>query len=249
MFEPELYRVVRSGKGRVVPPLYIDSLPREDVSEKARQLNLERLQRFGPWVHHILLQCRPVHEVAQVLTACPNVHNLALWIIQGAGAPLVPLLARLPLRRLSFDPRSFFALDARAPDGSVPLGQAPFDALTHLEVINVTAAWDQWRQLALLPRLTHLVLGCGMPSDAPVERVLEECAALEVLVLPYTDVDDILLDNPTLAEVQKDPRVVLLNLTWDPLDEWEVGARGGEDLWVTAEKRVKKARGRKTEDV
>lgn len=239
--------MIRSGDGRVVPPLYIDSLPRDDVPNKARQLDIERLQHFGPWVHHILLQSRPVHEIAQVLTACPNVPDLALWIVHGDGAPLVPLLARLPLRRLSFDPRSFFDSDARAPDGSVPLGQAPFDALTHLEVINVSAAWDQWRQLALLPRLTHLVLGCGTPGEAPVERALAECAALEVLVLPYAG-EVLLGDLANLAEVQKDPRVVLLHFSGEYLDDWEVGARGGEDFWITAEKRVEKASCERTQD-
>ena len=234
----------------MVPPLYTDSLPRGDEprDRDAGALDTERLQRFGPWVHHILLQCRPVDEIAQVLTACPNVHNLALWIVRGDGACLVPILARLPLRRLSFDPRSlFYYPSAGAPDGVVPLGQKPFDALTHLQIINACGAWDVWGELALLPRLTHLALEGSAIEEALVERALAECAAVEVLIQRYADDDE----YPYVEKVQKDSRVVLLYVIEECLDEWEVGAGGGEDFWVTAEKRVKNARlaGRTATDI
>ncbi len=233
-FEPELYRVIRSGDSRVVPPLYAD--------KQRTLLDIERLRYFGPWVHHILLQCRPDNEIAQILTACPNVYDLALWIVYGDGAPLVPILARLPLRRLSLDPMSlFYYSSAGAPDDIVPLAQAPFDALTHLEILNISGSWNLWRELALLPRLTHLAFGCGRLKDALVERALAECAALEVLVLPHTDSQA--NEYLKIAETQKDPRIVgVIYSANGCLDEWEVGARGGGDIWITAEERVRNAR-------
>ncbi len=225
---------------RVVPPLYTDSLIRGS-------LDIARLQYFGPWVHHILLQHRPVDEIAQVLTACPNVHDLALWIVRGNGASLVPILARLPLRRLSFDIRPLFYSITEALDGVVPLGQAPFDALTHLEVINVSGGWNLWHELALLPRLTHLAIeGSRIENGVEVmERALTECAALEVLVLRYADDLAHTPDDLQIAERQNDPRYVVMAYSDHSvgclLDEWEVGARSGEDFWITAE-RVRSAR-------
>ena len=229
----------------MVPPLYtVNNPPRSNRRRKADSLDIERLLYFGPWVHHILLHIRPVEEIAQILTACPNVHDLALWIIRGNGAHLLPILARLPLRRLSFDPSSFFCSSAEAPDCIVPLTQAPFDALTHLEVINVSGGWNLWHELALLPRLTHLALEGSQIEEALIERALAECAALEVLVLPYADDLHAAGDELQMAEMQKDPRVVVLlySNTGGCLDEWEIGAGGGEDFWITAEERVRNAR-------
>ncbi len=191
-------------------------------------------------MHHILLQYRPDNEIAQILTACPNVYDLALWIVYGDGAPLVPILARLPLRRLSLDPMSLFYYPSTgAPDDIVPLAQAPFDALTHLEILNISDSWNLWRELALLPRLTHLSLECSYIERTFVERVLAECTTLEVLVLHYADEDE----YSDMGEILKDPRVIPLpEVDSECLDEWEVGTGGREDFWITAEERVKNAR-------
>ncbi|KAF8965568.1 hypothetical protein BDZ97DRAFT_1918129 [Flammula alnicola] len=234
-FEPELYRIVRSGEGRVIPPLYAGTGERHTRNTE-RDIDIDRLRQFGPWVKHILLQNRTSGEIKQVLEFCPNVHNLALWIIHGSCTHLVPILEKLPLRRFSFDPTYFF--ENYAPDLSIPFDQPLFHNLTHLEIINATSSWSKWRQLALLPKLTHLALA-GIVNQHLIDRVIVECASLEVFVMFYADVHFIAGE---LSLSQKDPRVVLLQSVLDHLDHWETGARGEEDFWITAEKRKQEAR-------
>lgn len=254
--EPTLYRVIRSGEGRVVPPIY---KPRQCPTD-APTLDLARLNRIGPWVRHILLQNRSSAEIATVLAACPHADNIALWIVHGRCATVAQLLASRPLRRLSIDPSAFF--ERVAPDHSVPLARAlcaddsdgysadaDADAasnsrgrsgaaeLTHLEVINASSSWGKWNQLAQLPALTHLALAGVLVNQEFIDHVLEECAALKVLVLFYITMFD--LDRLDL--VQRDPRVVLLHSARDHLGQWEAGARGKVDFWVTAERRVGQA--------
>ncbi|KIM45596.1 hypothetical protein M413DRAFT_24768 [Hebeloma cylindrosporum] len=228
--EPELYRIMRSGKGRVIPPLYTGEKEGDnDV------LDLNRLQQYGRHVKHILLQKRPSQEIGHILNCCPNVHNLALWMIRGSCTHLIPILEGLPLRRLSFDPSYFFQNYAK--DSSVPFDQALFHNITHLEVLNATVAWSKWKQLAHLPRLTHLAL-VGVVNQALIDCVLAECRNLELFVtfFMYTDHPggDILVP-------QKDPRVVFLKKIIGHLDHWEVGARGEEDFWIKGERCKKKA--------
>ncbi|KAF9483105.1 hypothetical protein BDN70DRAFT_874154 [Pholiota conissans] len=258
-FEPELYRIIRSGEdGRVVPPpLYDDEKeirhrsPARNVLQRFKRaapirdskvLRLERLRQFGPWVNHILLQNRTAHEIKQVLEACPNVSNLALWIIHGSCTPLISTLENLPqLNRLSFDPTSFFV--NFTPDFSVEFDQPMFRNLTHLEIINVSSSWTKWRQLALLPKLTHLALA-NVADQTFIDRILNECALLEVFVMFYMDLYTL---GDLVSLVQKDPRVVLLLSVVDHLAHWEDGARGGTDFWVTAERKVALAKIMKVE--
>ncbi|KAF8196574.1 hypothetical protein BJ912DRAFT_923403 [Pholiota molesta] len=253
-YEPELYRIIRSGEGKVIPPLYHDHRRRTPVLQLLKlkvppkeesALRLDRLQHFGPWVRHILLQNRPAHEIQQVLDACPHVADLALWIVHGACTPLIGTLERLPaLRRLSFDPTAFFVSvptsggggggGGAADDFSIAFAQPMFRNLTHLEIINVSSSWAKWRQLALLPRLTHLALA-NVADQHFIDRILQECALLEVVVMFYLDLYSL---GENVSFVQKDRRVVLLRSVVDHLEHWEVGARGGVDFWVTAERRV-----------
>lgn len=195
-------------------------------------LDIPRIQKFGPNVHHIILQRRRAEEIEKILECCPNVRNLALWIIGGSCKQLITILNKnmVYLKRLSIDPSYFF--ENYALDFSIPFDQPMFHRLSHLEIINATSSWSKWRQLALLPCLTHLALA-GVVNQQFINHVLAESEELQIFVVFYTHLG-------FLGEVmnpQKDVRVVLLQSVADHLDHWERGARGKEDFWIVAEKR------------
>lgn len=221
---------MRSGEGRVIPPLYTGE--REGDRDV---IDFGRLRQYGRHVRYILLQNRPSQEIGGILECCPNVHNLALWIIHGSCAHLIPILEGLPLRRFSFDPSYFF--ENYAHDFSVPFDQPLFHNLTHLEIINATSAWSKWKQLAYLPKLTHLALA-GVVNQQLINCVLKECRTLELFVMFYLSTH--YLEGDVIFP-QKDPRVVFLKSVIDHLNHWEVGARGEEDFWITGDKCKQKA--------
>ncbi|KDR67783.1 hypothetical protein GALMADRAFT_1061523 [Galerina marginata CBS 339.88] len=229
-YEPELYRIMRSGEGRVVPPLYIPGQAEKDhtIGNVVADVDIPRLTQYGPHVRHVLLQKRTAQEIQRVLECCPNVSNLALWIIQGKCSDLVPILERLPLQRLSFDPSYFF--ENYAADMSMPFDQPLFHHITHLEIINATSSWSKWRQLTLLPKLTHLALA-GTVNQQLIDHVLEGCPSLELLIMFNMHYEVL---GGDVAAAQKDHRVVFLKSVTNHLDHWEKGARGEEDFWVTA---------------
>ena len=198
-------------------------------------IDFGRLRQYGRHVRYILLQNRPSQEIGGILECCPNVHNLALWIIHGSCAHLIPILEGLPLRRFSFDPSYFF--ENYAHDFSVPFDQPLFHNLTHLEIINATSAWSKWKQLACLPKLTHLALA-GVVNQQLINCVLKECRMLELFVMFYLSTH--YLEGDVIFP-QKDPRVVFLKSVIDHLNHWEVGARGEEDFWITGDKCKQKA--------
>ncbi|KAF9557966.1 hypothetical protein CPC08DRAFT_709998 [Agrocybe pediades] len=240
-FEPELYRVVRSGEDEViVPPLYKDeggSTITAISMTSATTLDIPRLQKFGPHVWHVILQRRHPEEIEKILECCPNVRNLALWIVGGSCTRLIPLLndKLIHLRRLSLDPSCFF--ENYDVDLSIPLDQPMFHRLTHLEIVNATSSWSKWRQLAFLPHLTHLALA-GVASQELIDSVLMECEKLEIFVIFYMHRGFL---GGDVALLQKDIRVVLLQSVADHLDHWERGARGEEDFWIAAEQRKRQA--------
>jgi len=226
---------MRSGEGRVIPPLYTGE--REGDCDV---LDFGTLRQYGRHVRHILLQNRSSQEIGDILKCCPNAHNLALWIIHGPCAHLIPILEGLPLRRFSFDPSYFF--ENYAHDFSVPFDKPLFHNLTHLEIINATSAWSKWKQLARLPRLTHLALA-GVVNQELINHVLAECRTLELIIVFY--LSTFCLDGEIVFP-QKDPRIVFLKSVTDHLNHWEAGARGEEDFWITGEKYKEKATGRFT---
>ncbi|KAF8969000.1 hypothetical protein BDZ97DRAFT_301773 [Flammula alnicola] len=224
--EPELYRIV-SDREKVIPPLY-------SVGDRTGLLDLDRLRKFGPWVKHVLLEYRPIREVIQVLECCPNVHDLSLRELQGPCIRLIPILEKLPLRWMSFDPMYFF--QCKSPDVSIPFDQPTFHNLTHL-VVNTTSSWTNWQQLARLPKLTHIAMMHNHSVNQQlIDHITDECASLELFVLFYW-YNRLYVDGVTWN--QKDPRVVIMRAVQYNVFtvRWGKGSLGEEDFWITAEKR------------
>ncbi|KAF8149392.1 hypothetical protein B0H34DRAFT_733582 [Crassisporium funariophilum] len=220
---PELYRVLRAGEGRVVPPIYCSE---SDVGSP-RTLDIPRLKNIGPHVQHILLQKWHVSEIQEILKYCPNVRNLALWIVRGSCLPLLPVLSTLSIRRLSFDPLLFFPSHH---EYHIPFDQPLFWNITHLEIINAPSEWKSWHKIALMPKLSHLALS-GELNQALLDDILENCTLMELLIV-------ISETEEGMTNEQHDRRVVVLEPSWDYLDHWELGARGGDDFWIIAAKRA-----------
>ena len=256
-FEPELYRIIRSGEDNVILPrsLYLNCPNKAVICSAPNtelELNIKRLATFGPHVRHILLQNRSSKEIRQVLDHCPNAQSLSLWLVHGnCRETLLPALEDLSNRRtlklLSFDPSSFFEMP-RTSDLPIPFAQPAFSSLTHLDIINSTPNWKKWAQIADLPRLTHLSMeGEGTSEPRFIRQVLKECKLLELLIVLKTedrddDDDSAILDDdtniPTPGELESwtgDYRVVVLYPAADDFGFWEIGARGGQDHWVIAE--------------
>ncbi|KAF9526879.1 hypothetical protein CPB83DRAFT_837032 [Crepidotus variabilis] len=299
-FEPELYRILRTGEDNVIRPpfLYHNRDPKGVSLQRPLQppvhtlmnthnlgLNTDRLTTYGPWVRNILIQNRPSLEIKSILEHCPNVTNLAIWIIHGNCDILLPILTKLAdggngkLRKLSFDP-SYFFHDYRS-EMPIPFSLPSFASLTHLEIINATPSWMKWSELAKMPKLTHLGL-TGVVHAPLIKGVLKECLKLEVFVIFDLDVRFVVGQDPGAQNAavpttvgndntnsgnqitvvsgaaapatpgtpsggnegaqndeedwRTDCRVVMLKSVKDHLDHWEMGAKGGSDFWVIAEK-------------
>ncbi|KAJ6556353.1 hypothetical protein B0H19DRAFT_1262422 [Mycena capillaripes] len=118
--------------------------------------------------------------------------------------------------------------------------------LTHLCLSEYTRnnqySWDDaWDHLASLPALTHLALTEHL-SRALLSQILADCRRLLVAVtLGYKEKNRNLAKAFTRDLTVRDPCVVVAVIS-NYTDDWETGARGGDDYWVHAEKFVAKKR-------
>ncbi|KAF9553891.1 hypothetical protein CPC08DRAFT_210170 [Agrocybe pediades] len=182
-FEPELYRIVkRTGLHQCPTDLdkTVHKPMRGGMSVITWELDASSIRRFGPWVHHLFLQHR--YELAIFLQHCPNIFHLEFGSYTDSNCVrMIPLLEKLPLRRLCFEPCSFFK--GRPPYKKkpysgplkIPFDQPMFHGLTHLEITTYRREFSDsdYGELALLPRLTHLAFdGCCWDPDMKVDSVI-----------------------------------------------------------------------------
>ncbi|TFK66744.1 hypothetical protein BDN72DRAFT_899573 [Pluteus cervinus] len=170
-------------------------------------------QRYGHHVRHLLIG---VLRLGVYLHLFPNVVNLAFWVDY---KPIhLPSLLQLPLTRLSADP-------------SPALFQV-FSKLTHLDILS-TASDDEISPVLYLPNLTHLCVLRSI-SQSFLEMFLdkERCPELRVaIVWSFGSGSAVLYEHQSL-EVD-DNRVVMVRC--EPRHDWQIGARGGFDMWKFAE--------------
>ncbi|KAJ7759701.1 hypothetical protein B0H14DRAFT_2974459 [Mycena olivaceomarginata] len=143
-----------------------------------------------------------------VLASCSAVQNLA---IPGLQPDHLPFLSTMPLRRLSTAITNAF----------------PANALMDFPDY---ASWEEWKGLALIPNLTHLAF-LMQKSLAIFQGALDTCPALQVLVYLYSRVYEAI----DLQKLAQDMRFVCMRVSPFALD-WQIGARGGDDFWVRAER-------------
>ncbi|KAF9557486.1 hypothetical protein CPC08DRAFT_725064 [Agrocybe pediades] len=249
-FEPELYRIVkRTGLYRSPPDLDKQVYKHGPLAGMptiiTTELDTPRIRRFGPWVHHLFLQRR--YELAVFLQHCPNVYELEFGNhINRSCLDFIPLLEKLPLKKLCFEPCTFFE-EQRPYSGLfiIPFDQPMFYQLTHLEVVlrpyySLSDDAD-YGQLALLPRLTHLAFnGCcwdpGMKIDKLIGAIVEHSQQIKLLVVIFES-DWHFRTAAPVSQHRDNPRVVFLARIPDrELDrERGRGIRTEKAFWRTAE--------------
>jgi hypothetical protein len=176
-------------------------------------------------------------DLAEILSWCGGTSTLAIFFTELVPELLVAV-ARMPLQRLCAMVQPMF--------GPAPIyfEHPVFWQLTHLHIHDYPAPagvnWATWASLALMPCLTHLSFNDIYPQDI-LQGVLANCAILEVLtlIIPHIDVQDDMV--PRLEILARDFRFVVM-VVEDFLEDWEEGARGGDDYWVKAEKFIKQRR-------
>ncbi|KAJ7230840.1 hypothetical protein B0H12DRAFT_221048 [Mycena haematopus] len=137
----------------------------------------------------------------------------------------------MPLRRLSVEVEYLFGFPSAGIDFTHPL----FSHITHLQLRDFlgNVQWEKWRGLAIIPNLTHLAFTVEK-SLSFFQSTLTACPGLQVLIFLYYR------PNPGvgLESLAQDTRFVCLRI---PIlqefeEDWQIGARGGDDFWVHAER-------------
>ncbi|KAF8149507.1 hypothetical protein B0H34DRAFT_189754 [Crassisporium funariophilum] len=226
--EPEIYRVLRTGGGRVIPPIYQGDYKDENYPHRPKELDVPRLQRFGPHVRHAMLQDCSLREIIVVLQHCTNLKNVAIWgsydRSEALAQSVIASLEALPyLRKLSIQPQDFF------PDDDLPF---PFDIpmfrnITHLDIITFTNLSQWWSKISSLRKLSHLSMTPNFATGF-VDAILSACPSLQKLMF---------MGGSHYAKVlpHSDKRLIYVDFLSD-LGLWEESVRNGEDYWITAEK-------------
>ncbi|KAJ7763204.1 hypothetical protein DFH07DRAFT_813117 [Mycena maculata] len=197
------------------------------------------------WETHVRHLCfaKRVHDsdILNVLNICRNIDNLAILDAIPTDK-FVPFFETMHLRRLSIRLAGMFA-GINRQKFSNPL----FAHITHLDIRDHILDWgvEGWgtgSELALIPQLTHLSFHEDYIPSSICEGALEHCKALDVLAILWPSHEARLGKQlPFLVLESRDPRCVMLAVA-DRLDDWEMGARGGEDYWAIADKMVQQRR-------
>ncbi|KAJ7673883.1 hypothetical protein DFH06DRAFT_751024 [Mycena polygramma] len=118
--------------------------------------------------------------------------------------------------------------------------------VTHLELFKpslplVAPVWQDWCHLGSLPALTHLSLSEPFHTQV-LPGAIADCRLLSVAVLAFW-AEYQHAEAAVLAEnlAVNDPRVVVM-VTVSYIADWEIGARGGDDLWIRAEQFISRKR-------
>lgn len=134
----------------------------------------------------------------------------------------------MPLRRLSINPKDVFGVDFHL--------HPVFANITHLDIVRTCAEWENWKGLALLPKLTHLSLD-PMSEDDVVFGALEHCKSLRILALVSQNSSRTTASSPASGTGRfRDDRVVVIEVE-DHVEDWVAGVQGGvpSDYWSHAE--------------
>jgi hypothetical protein len=230
--EPLLYTVLRLDSSALIAAV-LESLDAKPASFLASN------------VRHVLVYASSYvlrfEAVEKLLELCFGIRSLSV-IGDVTGSNLLPALGNMNVQRLSVDVRQLFReSENKDEDSPVDLEHPLFAAVTHLDIFDDIDIEEeqpegmQWLQsLSILPALTHLAFSTA-PNPQVLHDVLENCPRIRVLlvVFPITDTNGAKAYMEELSIV--DARLVVATYI-DYYSDWERGARGGEDIWVRAEK-------------
>jgi len=193
------------------------------------------------------------------LESCPGITTLAL-IGDIAGPHLLPAFSKMRIQRLSLEVGPLFRADPDTdeeeneddddqmePAARVDLTHPLFATVTHLDVFDEVDIEDEdptdlaWLlHASSLPALTHLSFNT-LPNPLFLEKILANCPQLRVLMVVFGAKEEDMavgyMGDITIA----DPRFVVATYA-DYYRDWEVGARGADDIWVRAEEFISRKR-------
>ncbi|KAJ6494952.1 hypothetical protein DFH09DRAFT_1337493 [Mycena vulgaris] len=143
----------------------------------------------------------------------------------------IALLGKMSLQRLSTIVR-----DLLGDFKKHHLDHTAFANITHLAMFDAvkSCTWEEWHELEDLPSLTHLCLGDEI-SLSLLRGVLRNCKTLRVFINLWRDFKEIQPEEYCESVGMSDARFVMLE-TGDWVYEWEIGVRGGQDMWDRAQK-------------
>ncbi|KAJ7656048.1 hypothetical protein DFH06DRAFT_1200027 [Mycena polygramma] len=241
--EPFLYRIVS----------IVDSSPTNRNKHQIPEHTFMRMLESKPasmWLtqtRHLSVAIRGGQHMEQILSMCSKTSNLAAILhphdLFGGYklARSLSLIAAMPLVRLSAHIGSLFHPDA------IDFNHPVFARLTHLTFLDTFSI--QPAGLGRLSYLTHVSFNYPSscyPSglhDKFVREVFGRCAILEVFIF-CCDGNEALRGNiPFYTYLADEPRSVLLAMD-NFLKDWGVGAEGGADYWVRAERFIKQRQSR-----
>jgi hypothetical protein len=223
--EPLLYRIVS------IDVFPIAGLPWVTVNIMHAVIHQKPPTFFHGAVRHLMLHHSDVYEM--ILSSCSGMEDLCLTKSSVVEHAWIPLIERLPLRRLC----AYFNLFSMlSPANRV------FSRLTHLCLMGkIKDTKSTVKALIALPKLTHLSLD-GHTFAHKCHEIPELPRSISVVIL--------FRDSPAEWEVAEvvtllaqDVRFVLMNMP-NLLKDWQLGATGGKDYWSAAESFVAKRRTR-----
>ncbi|KAJ7310992.1 hypothetical protein DFH08DRAFT_1087979 [Mycena albidolilacea] len=168
-------------------------------------------------------------EAIQLLGLCTEVINFQCDFGFADPTALLPLLTKMRIRRLVVNLERLFGAGPADPAHQL------FAHVTH----DMEPRVELLPAVPLLPAFTHLAV-CW---DSPWERLLSplaECPRLQLLLVKFAP-DSYDLDEESRAPYAYDVRFVIGRCA-DYWADWEVGVRGGSDLWVEGDEFVERKR-------
>ncbi|TFK66740.1 hypothetical protein BDN72DRAFT_843829 [Pluteus cervinus] len=180
-------------------------------------------KKYGHHVRHLLLEDDQAREHLHLF---PNVVNLAFWGSNEHTAIDLPPLLQLPLTCISiaFYP-NLFRLFAKVTHLDLTTG-------FHHESTSIGS-------LLYLPKLTHVCVPSKFSLELFLER--ERCPQLRVAIVWGLGSGGGVDGGMSV----RDKRVVMVRC--DPHTDWEIGARGGLDMWRLAEGLISSRNGHRAE--
>ncbi|TFK66868.1 hypothetical protein BDN72DRAFT_879986 [Pluteus cervinus] len=171
-----------------------------------------------------------------ILSSCPNLTNIALWLYISKG--YLPSLLTLRPHRLSIYLNHFFEGPFQQKHALLPM----FNNLTHLDLGEHYDDWDSLEGIQHLPRLTHLSLTTNWGLETSIiSNALRHCKHLAILIL-YEWEDMMTTEIPLESTILDIGDYRIVSFECDYLREWELVSRGGSsrDMWTIAEEIVRK---------
>ncbi|TFK59583.1 hypothetical protein BDN72DRAFT_966010 [Pluteus cervinus] len=241
-----LLRVAKRVAEWLIPMLYkvVILMNREDQHPYPP---VESLRRHGHHVRSIIASLRlHLHQTFTgdiILSSCPNVSDLAFW----CGVNTTAEVLNLPITRLYFNNTDFVGTQLWDLPKTPQIEQWCSN-ITHLVFGNCinnseVDSTPCLNVLTLFPSLTHFMTFYWNKTPV-IRRILVCCLRLKVFVWLLGRQSGI---NRTTVVKRRydecpvdDPRIVTLNGCY--LSDWIEGSRGGDDIWILAEREIRKKR-------